>query len=124
MTGCSALFSTVHRVTLVHAHSTDISGAMTPPGFVVTPKEVREVAPVTKYAWNLYADQNSYYLSPAMQKFSSSSGDNSWLARENGIRIRGTDRSDIEKLQALKRRSAGGIMWDQNVIREALEEAR
>lgn len=118
--GCSALFSTVDRVTLVHEHSTDIRRAITPPGFVVTPEEIREVAPVTKYGWNLYADRDSYYLSSAVQKLSSSTGDNSWMAKENGIRIRGTDRRDLEKLQDLKRRSAGGIRWSPEVIRKAL----
>lgn len=118
--GCSALFSTVDRVVLVHEHSMDIKRAVTPPGFVVTPEEVREVAPVTKTAWNLYADREFYYLSSAVQKLSSSSGDNSWLARENGIRIRGSDRGDLEKLRALKRRSAGGIRWSPEVVRKAL----
>lgn len=118
--GCSAVFSSFDRVTLIHLHTANIATASTPKGFVVTPQEIKKVVPITKYAWNIYADRNSYFLSSAIQKFTSKTGDNSWLARQNGIRISGTTRSDIEKLQVLASKNFTGRIRSPKEMREAL----
>ena len=101
--GCSALLSSLDKIEPVHLHGSDITEAITPKGFVVTIEEVRSVVPITKYAWNVYADSENYYLSSAIQKLTSKSGDNSWRAGQNGIRIKGTERGDIDRLQNSRR---------------------
>lgn len=118
--GCSAVLSPFDKVALVHQHTADIAHASTPAGFVVTPQEIKKVVPITKYAWNIYADRDSYYLSSAIQKFTSTTGDNSWLAKKNGIRISGTSRSDIEKLRVLASKNISGRIMSPTAMREAL----
>ena len=105
-------------------HGQDIANAKTPRGFVVTVDEIQDVVPLTKYAWNIYADRESYYLSSAIQKFTSKTGDNSWLAKTNGIRISGTDRSDIETLKKLESSNRTGRVWEPSALREALKQQR
>ena len=118
--GCSAVFSSFDKVTLVHRHTANIAYASTPNGFVVSPQEIKKVVPITKYAWNIYADRDSYYLSSAIQKFTSKTGDNSWLAKQNGIRISGTSRSDIEKLRVLASNNFTGRIRSPKEMRAAL----
>ena len=118
------MFSMGDKIEPVHIHGQDLSTAKTPSGFVVTVDEIREVVPLTKYAWNIYADSESYYLSSAIQKFTSKTGDNSWLAKTNGIRISGTDRSDIETLKKLESSNRTGRVWEPSALREALKQQR
>jgi len=105
-------------------HGADIAEASTPDGFVVTVDEVQSVVPLTKYAWNIYADSEHYYLSSAIQKLTSKSGDNSWLAGKNGIRIKGTDRSDIAILESLAAENQSGRILSPIQMREALNQQR
>ncbi len=93
---CTAVKSWFDDVHLVHRFNTPVSGAKTPNGFVVTPSEVRELVPLTKYGWNIYADKEYYYLSKGIQRLFTKTGDNSFLARKNGIKIAGTNRKDYE----------------------------
>jgi hypothetical protein len=97
LSACSTLLSGFDKTKPVHIHGGDIGCAKTPPGFVVTVREVYAVKPFEKYASNIYADSENYYISSAIQKLTPS-GDNSWLAKRDGIKIRGKDRSDIEAL--------------------------
>lgn len=122
--GCSAIYSSVDKIEPVYLHGQDVSTAKTPSGFVVTVDEIREVVPLTKYAWNIYADSENYYLSSAIQKFTSKTGDNSWMAKENGIRISGTDRRDIEQLKKLPSSNRTGRVWEPSALREALNQER
>ena len=121
---CSALFSSVDKIDPVYMHGQDITTAKTPDGFVVTVDEIREVVPLTKYAWNIYADSENYYLSSAIQKFTSKTGDNSWLAKRNGFRISGTNRRDIEALKSSARNNRGGMIMEPSAIGEALNQER
>jgi len=121
--GCSAVLSTVDKVELVHLYNGELAAASTPAGFVVTPEEVAQHVPLTKFGWNIYADSEYYYLSSAVQKFTSKTGDNSWLAKENGIRIKGTDRSDIEKLTLLREQSQGPLRPGDYQFLDALKDA-
>ena len=122
--GCSALLSSVDKIRPVHMHGGDVDEASTPAGFVVTVDEVRSVVPITKYVWNIYADTENYYLSSAIQKLTSKSGDNSWLAGKNGIRIKGTDRSDIETLKKLAAENQSGRILSPIQMRKALNQER
>lgn len=118
---CSAVFSEMDRVEPVYLHGQAVASATTPAGFVVTVDEIFQTIPLTKYAWNIYADRENYYLSSAIQKFSSKSGDNSWLAKTGGIRIRGCDRSDMEQLEKF---GGGGVrrrVWEPSALRDALK---
>ena len=94
------LFSVFDGTYLVHRVNRDIEKVETPQGFVVTVQEVASIRPLTKFGWNIYADNNNYYLSPAIQKVVSTTGDNSYLAKKNGIRIPGKDRAVFEKIMA------------------------
>lgn len=99
LAGCSTLKSQLDEVHLIWTYSNPIESAKTPEGFVVTPQEIKEVVPLTKFAWNIYADRKNYYLSPALQKISSKTGDNSHLAKENGIKIEGVTRDTFDKIK-------------------------
>ncbi len=93
---CTAVRSWFDDVYLVHQFNTPINGAKTPEGFVVTSSEIRELVPVTKYGWNIYADKENYYLSKGTQRIFTKTGDNSFLAKKNGIKIAGTNRRDYD----------------------------
>jgi len=103
-TGCSADESVGDGVRLVHRHDQPIDEAMAPPGFVVTPQEVLTTLPIEKWGHSLYADEEFYYLSDTMQKFTSKTGDNSALAKRNGVRVSGINRKDIEARLAERQR--------------------
>lgn len=118
--GCSAVFSEVDQVEPVYLHGQALADAETPAGFVVTVDEISQIVPLTKHAWNIYADRENYYLSSAIQKFSSKSGDNSWLARTRGIRIRGCDRSDMERLETFEGGRTRRRFWEPAALRDAL----
>ena len=100
--GCSAINSVGDHTYLIWKIGQPIDDAKTPPDFVVSPQEIYSVIPITKYSWNIYADDENYYLSADIQKLSSPSGDNSSLARRNGIRINGKSRDEIEKINSFK----------------------
>ena len=93
---CTAVRSWFDNVYLVHQFNTPVDEAKTPKGFVVTVKELRGITPFTKFGWNIYADENNYYFSSGVQRLFAKTGDNSCLARKNGIKIAGTDRKDYE----------------------------
>ena len=99
LAGCSTFKSQFDKVELVWKYSDPIEHAKTPAGFVITPQEIKEIIPLTKYAWNIYADEENYYLSSAIQKLSSKTGDNSHLAKKNGIKIKGTNRDTLEEIK-------------------------
>ena len=102
---CSSVRSWFDGVQLVYQFNTSIEGAKAPEGFVVTPREIRSITPLTKFGWNIYADNEYYYLSAGIQKLFSKTGDNSCLAKKNGIRIKGTSRDDFEMLVAYKKKN-------------------
>ena len=118
--GCSAFLSTMDKVQLIHRYNVELALITTPPGFVVSPQEVAKYIPLTKFGWNIYADSENYYLSSGIQKFTSKTGDNSWLAKQNGIRIQGTDRSDIQKLQKLNSQNRNIQNISPETIRDTL----
>lgn len=99
LVGCSAYKSAFDEVFLVWSMGTPIEEAKIPEGFTVTPEEIKEVIPLTKYGWNIYADGKFYYLSSGIQKISSKTGDNSYLAAENGIRIEGKSRGTLVRIK-------------------------
>lgn len=78
-----------------------------PNGFVVTPKEIHSVIPLTHSKWNIYADENSYYLSSGVQKLLSKTGDNSYLAKTKGIKISGKTRKEFELINKAKKGKVG-----------------
>jgi hypothetical protein len=80
----------------------DIESVRTPYGFTITPKEIYDVIPLTKYNWNIYADKQNYYISSGVQKVLSKTGDNSALAKKTGYKIGGRDRVLYKKLVEAK----------------------
>jgi len=95
---CTVVRSLFDGVELVHQFNTDINQAKTPEGFVVIPQEIRKITPLTKYGWNIYADKENYYLSKGIQRMFTKTGDNSCLAKKNGIKISGTKRGEYDSV--------------------------
>lgn len=93
---CTVVRSLFDGVHLVYRFNTSIKETKTPPGFVVTPQEIRKITPLTKFGWNIYADKEYYYLSKGIQRMFTKTGDNSCLAKKNGVKIAGTHRGDFE----------------------------
>ncbi len=96
---CTAVRSWFDDVYLVHQFNTPVNGVGTPEGFVVTLDEILKIIPITKYGWNIYADKENYYLSKGIQRLFAKTGDNSFLARKNGIRIAGKHRRDYKLIE-------------------------
>lgn len=100
LTSCSAVISLFDGVHLLYRYDDgDINAVEKPKDFVVSPSEIKNIIPITKSGWNIYVDKNSYYISSALQKISSPSGDNSYYAKKDGVAISGVDRDDIEKIK-------------------------
>ena len=118
---CSYIASKFDSVYLVCLANTCNESTKTPPGFVVTPQELTEFTILTKTGWNIYADNEYYYLSSIIQKFTSKTGDNSHLAKENGIRINGTNRNDIEIINKYLRKTNRTVITP-NQLRAILEK--
>ena len=96
LVGCSSIVSIFDDTYLVWKNGMDIKKAETPKGFTISPQEVYQLRPLTKYSWNIYADNSNYYISSGIQKVVG--GDNSALAKKNGFKIPGNDRKLYNKL--------------------------
>ena len=106
--GCSAAQSIGDGVRLVHRYDWPIEEAKTPHGFVVTPQEVWATLPREKFGHNLCADDEFYYISNTAQKLTSKTGDNSAIAKRDGVRVSGKSREDIESRLIRTRLRASG----------------
>ena len=100
--GCGSIKSSFDDVYLVWKFGDEIEKVSTPKGFAISPKDIYEIIPLTKYSWNIYADRENYYISSGIQKVLSKTGDNSVLAKENGFKIGGDDVVLYKKLVAAK----------------------
>ena len=118
---CTTLLSHFDDVHLISSHKTPVAEIGAPSGFVVSPQKVESYIPITKYAWNIYADSKKYYLSPALQDFSVT-GDNSWNARKNGIPIRGTTNEDVVKIDRALNNTTYSRFRSARELQSAIEE--
>jgi hypothetical protein len=106
-------------VDLVWNPGMDIGSVSAPEGFVVTPAEVHGLVGLMKFSWQIYADENNYYLSP-LNSLYPGFDHNSYYARESGYRVCGTDREMFELIKAkLGESKARPIEALSGVVRDA-----
>lgn len=117
LAGCSALLSKYDGVEFLYGFrdQRSIEDVKTPTNFLVAPKEIWRLKPITKTGWNLYHDSAFYYLSSSIQT-TSLTGDNSYIAKSKGIAIPGNARFVYECIVEKRKQ------YDRRWLTELLDE--